>query len=231
MPAKEAKPVRGKPRSQSISNGVIETPKQAEFVAELVINGGNATAAARKVGFSESYGRQLATRNIAIRAALDYVKEQNLAKAIQWTDLIPLAQQELLDLIANSENDMVKFNALKLIIEHGEGKPVSRTEAIIEHRKDAASVSPETYRWAINQMVTTGEPLAALLEKARKNPLLVREWARANAPRELPATYATVIPPESQPPTPEPAESPREEYRGMEEESENGDGWEDGGVS
>jgi hypothetical protein len=214
MPDKPAKPVRGKPRALSISDGVIETPQQAEFVAELALNGGNATAAARKVGFSESYGRQLASRNAAIRAALDWIKEQNLAKAIGWADLVPLAQQELLDLLASAENEMVKFNAIRLIIEHAEGKPVSRTEALVTHRQDASSVSPETYRWAVNEFVRSGKPLAQLLEEARKNPLLVREWARSHPPRQLPSGLASLTTPDSPPPDllpPDPIEGERGE--------------------
>jgi hypothetical protein len=196
--SKKPKPVRGKPREKSISDGIIATPQQARFAAELALNGGNATAAARSVGLSESYGRQLASRNVAVREALEYIKERNLGRAIVWTDLVPVAQAELFDLMTGSENDMVRLHAARLIIENAEGKPVSRTEALVTHRNDQMSVDPQTFKWAINMYVRTGKPLAQLLEEAKKNPVMVREWVKEHAPR-LVAGSVTVTTPDSNP--------------------------------
>lgn len=210
--SKTPKTVRGRARERSISEGMLRKPKQAQFVAELAVNGGNVLKASEAVGYSESYGRQLVSRNESVREALGWIRDRNLSRAIVWADMMPIAQTELFRLATESENEMVRLHALRLIIAYAEGTPVSRTEALVVHKREAATVTEDVYRWALNQMVSTGKPLAQLLEEAKKNPKAVKEWHKARAPQQLPSSLAstreTVQDPDTPPDSPQPHAEP-----------------------
>ena len=161
--------------TQSPSSGVRQERKN-RFVAELVANGGNATAAARAVGYHPDHGRRLVSRDATVRATLERIQDETQAELREWVDLAPRAQERLLELV-ESADEKVALSAAREILDRAIGKAPVKVEKTVEHRGGLTEVEMQcvlsimaAYRWS----------LLEAQEYVRSNPEEVQEWAAKN---------------------------------------------------
>lgn len=133
--------------------------RNEKFVVKFVELGGNATAAARAVGVSESSAANTGNR----------MKERlwsDIEKEIEWAikTYIPKALEILLELAESANSETVRFNASRDLLDRAGLKPVDRQH--IEYRSPTDDMTTEEIRAELDRLFQ-----AELQEHLRKNNL------------------------------------------------------------
>jgi hypothetical protein len=149
-----------------------ETQRQ-RFVAELVANGGNASAAARAVGYHPDHGRRLVSRDPTIRAALQRVRQDAEGELQDWADLAGRAQHVLAELL-DAEDSRVRLMAALHILDRALGRVPQKVEQRVEHRAILSDVEMQA---AISLVAAHGLTLTEAVRYVREHPEEVRAWA------------------------------------------------------
>ena len=161
--------------TQSQSSEVRQERKD-RFVAELVANGGNATAAARAVGYHPDHGRRLVSRDATVRATLDRMQDETQAELREWVDLAPRAQERLAELV-ESPDEKVALAAAREILDRAIGKAPVKVEKTVEHRTGLTEIELQC---VLSLMAAYKLSLLEAQEYVRSNPVEVQEWAAKN---------------------------------------------------
>jgi hypothetical protein len=151
-------------------------PRKAQFVAELVANGGNASAAARAVGWHPDTGRRLVSRDATIRATLQQVRKQAEGELQDWANLAGRAQHVLAELL-DAEDSRVRLMAALAILERALGRVPQKVEQRVEHRAILKDVEMQA---AISLVAEHGLSFTEAVQYVREHPEEVQEWARQN---------------------------------------------------
>jgi hypothetical protein len=163
--------------SGSISHGQASPAayqvQRERFVAELVANGGNASAAARAVGYHPDHGRRLVSRDPTIRAALERVRQDAEGELRDWAVLAGRAQHVLAELL-DAEDSRVRLMAALHILERALGRVPQRVEHRVKHRAILSDVEMQA---AISLVAEHGLSSAEAVQYVQEHPEEVRAWA------------------------------------------------------
>ena len=149
------------------------TPQQMQFVAELVRNGGNASAAARSVGYHPDHGRRLVSRNATVKAAVDSLHEQAEAELREWAELAPRAQARLEELL-EADDSRVALMAAREILDRAVGKPVAKMQHTV--REEAPRLSEGQMQLVLSMMMELGWAFATCVEYVKQHPEEAQQW-------------------------------------------------------
>lgn len=146
-------------------------PIESAFLAEMLMNGGNASAAARKLGLDPSAGARWKHKP-AIRAALEHMQQQHGALMQDWAQLAVRAQATLVDLL-DSDDDRVRLSAAQYVTDRGLGKVAAKVEATVTHQ---AALSEIEMQAALSLVAGANMSLAEASAYVRAHPDEVAAW-------------------------------------------------------
>lgn len=151
--------------------------KKAQFIAELMANGGNQSKAAEAVGWNPQHGRRLASKDPEVQAAIVQAKEtaQNVLR--DWNDLAVKAQNKLEALI-DAKDERVAFLAVKETLDRHLGKSTAK----VEHSGEVNTkvIEDEGVMMAIlTLMGRKNWTLAQAYNYVKGNPREVQEWMQS----------------------------------------------------
>jgi phage terminase small subunit len=150
--------------------------RHARFVAELLRNGGNASAAARAVGYHPDHGRRLVSRSATVSATLEEAQQRTEEELREWIELAPRAQQVLVELL-DCGDDRVRFQAAVHIIDRALGKVPQKVEQRVEHRGVLSEIEMQA---ALSLIAAHGLAYVEAERYVVEHPDEVQEWARQN---------------------------------------------------
>lgn len=173
--------------------------KKAAFIAELMANGGNQSAAAEKVGWHPQHGRRLASTDPEVRAAIAAAKDSQKNLLKEWTDLAVKAQKKL-ETLLEARDERVQLLAAKEILERHLGK----STAHVEHSGEISTkvIEEDGVMMAVMTLMgRRGWTLPQAINYVKANPREVQEWMKSLPSGEQPAL-----------PAPPPEEIPEGDY-------------------
>jgi hypothetical protein len=149
-------------------------PKLLLFVAELALNGGNASAAAREVGWSPEKGRRLVAASPQLRAtasrAVAHVGNEVIR---EWKEMHAEARRRIGELM-HSADEPVALRAAIYVIERVEGKTVQP----IRDDTPRAPMESVMMRFVSSLLIYKGFSFAQAYAYAEQHPDEVEEWGR-----------------------------------------------------
>lgn len=170
----------GRPSRNGRSNGKRGAPLPYDptfiaFVVELALASGNASEAARRVGWSPDKGRRVVAEYPDLRdlvnQAVSHMAESRLA---DWASMHAEAVETVGTLMRSAVEERVRLDAAKYVVERNEGKIVQPI------RDDTPQVSMDSVlmRFVASLHVSKGLTVAEALAYAERNPDEVRQWGR-----------------------------------------------------
>lgn len=147
-------------------------PVQARFLAELTVNGGNVSAAARAVGVSPSTGKNWMAKP-HISAGYDQFLESVGHQVADWGGLLGRAQQTLVTLL-DSDDDRVRKDVAMYLVDRNLGKVSQKIDATVTRRESLSEIELQA---ALSLVAEHGLTLADASRYVRENPDEVSAWA------------------------------------------------------
>lgn len=151
-------------------------PTFIAFVVELALANGNASEAARRVGWPPERGRRLVAEHPELREivhqAVSHMAESRLA---DWTAMHAEAVAKIGHLMRQAQDERVQLDAAKYVVERVEGKVVQPI------RDDTPPVSMDSVlmRFVASLHIHRGLTVAEALAYAERHPGEVQKWGRA----------------------------------------------------
>lgn len=168
----------------SQTSGKLKTdPALLLFVVQLALNGGNASAAAREVGWSEEKGRRTVAQMPELRDLVRQAVAQFAdAQLIEWRQMHAAARATI---FANlrSEDPRVRQAAAEYIVERIEGK----TPLVVREETPRVSLEAVEMRFIANLIMHEGLSFGEAWAYVQSHPEEVAEWGRARGlmPRDV----------------------------------------------
>jgi hypothetical protein len=152
-------------------------PKLLMFVVQLALNAGNASEAARSIGWSASQGRMLTHRYPGLRdlarSAVDAAAHTTVRR---WVDMHAKALRTIDDLMTNAEDERTRLHAALAVVERVEGRVPQKVELDEPDPRDVFAST--TVRFATAYHLLRGVELADAMLYAEKHPEVVEAWAK-----------------------------------------------------
>jgi hypothetical protein len=156
-------------------------PKQVALFCAWVVNGRNINAAARQIGFNESYARKLFSQDSAFKKARTYLEDIVLLEDQEWIDCLPRARQTMRSLLV-AKDEKVRYPAAKDIVDRAEGKAVARVDMNI--REHQPSLTDGEMQLALSLMQHAALGFAEAVADIRAHPAESEQWiAEQRLPR------------------------------------------------
>jgi hypothetical protein len=150
-------------------------PELLMFVVQLTLHSGNASEAARALGWSPSNGRRIIQQYPGLRAiAQDAAALQSKAVVRRWADSHAVAIQKIHDLM-DSEDPNVQLKAALAIVDRIEGKVPQKIE--VEQTDPADIFASIVTRFVTALHVQRGMEVASAMLYAEQHPEIVEQWA------------------------------------------------------
>ena len=147
------------------------------FVINLAMNDGNASAAARAVGWNPERGRKMCQRHPEIREitrkAIGLTQRETIRR---WNQMHSAALQTINELATDATDERVRLSAAQTIVERVEGKtPIRRTQQEVAPEEVSENL---TVRFAAAYHLERGVSLSDAMLFAEREPDKVNEWAK-----------------------------------------------------
>jgi molybdopterin-binding protein len=157
--------------------GLPADPQLLMFVVQLVLHGGNASEAARSLGWSAQTGRKYVAKYPGLRdLAMDATTLQSKAVVRRWADSHATAIQKIHDLMNDAEDERVQLQAALAVVERVEGKVPQKVE--VETDDPADIFASVVTRFVTALHLQKGMGVAAAMMYAEQHPDAVEEWGR-----------------------------------------------------
>jgi hypothetical protein len=167
---------RSEVTATSQTSGKLKTdPTLLLFVVQLALNGANASAAAREVGWSEEKLRRTVSQMPELRDLVQHAVAQFAgAQLTEWQQMHGAARATIFANLS-SDDDRVRQSAAEYIVERVEGK----TPLVVRDDTPRVSMDAVEMRFVSNLYLLKGMPVAEALAFARAHPDEVQAWGQA----------------------------------------------------
>ena len=156
---------------KEVMDGATET--EVAVISAMILNGGNASQAAKTLGMNASYVRRMVSNKPVIRKAVELYKHTMLSSLVEWSELIPLAKGTLQSLLHDPDGK-VRYLAAKEILDRAEGKAVARVDMKVTDERPV--LSELEVQLAFSMMKDLGWDYAACVQYIRDNPAETQQW-------------------------------------------------------
>jgi hypothetical protein len=161
-----------KRREAEAAGRVLITPMQSAFLAELMINGGSRTAAAKTLGIHPTTAIRW-LRKPHIQAAYEHFQERAASVVEDWSALLGRAQQTLVSLL-DSTDDRVRKDVAIYLVDRSLGKVSQKIDATVTHRDALTEIELQA---ALSLVSGHGMTLTDASRYVREHPDEVSAWA------------------------------------------------------
>ena len=167
---------KAKARStQSLKEAILKRPMLALFVAELVTNGGDASAAAVAVGWKEATGRSQLLRYPEIRQKLKAATEAVATSVVADWGRMHRSALNVFETALTQDDWRIRLDAAKEIVQRVEGRPRQGVDLTLLNREDE-QLDSVRYRFAHAVALAYGWGLERALQYADEHPESVQEY-------------------------------------------------------
>jgi hypothetical protein len=152
-------------------------PKLLMFVVQLALNAGNASEAARSIGWSASQGRMLIQRYPGLRGLANNAFDVTAATTVRrWVDMHAKALHTINDIMTNAQDERTRLQAALAVVQRVEGRVPQKVELDEPDPRDI--FASMTVRFATAYHLLRGVELSDAMLYAEKHPEVVEAWAK-----------------------------------------------------